>query len=104
MSMTLRSPLTLIAGRERRTASGWSLWQSRIDGRSMGELILVYALLALVLVETLYPLVWVLFGSLKTKDEVIANIWGHPLALSGRITSKPGASPGWARVSSTAPS
>jgi raffinose/stachyose/melibiose transport system permease protein len=45
------------------------------------ELLLVYGLLALVLVETLYPLLWVLFGSLKTKPEILANIWGPPSAL-----------------------
>ncbi|OLP55737.1 ABC transporter permease [Rhizobium rhizosphaerae] len=52
--------------------------RARIAGRSLGELALVYGLLAVVLIETLYPLIWVLSGSLKTKEEVIANVWGLP--------------------------
>lgn len=59
-----------------RASRRW--WQDRIAGRSFGELALVYGLLAIVLVETLYPLIWVLFGSLKTKEEVIGNVWGAP--------------------------
>ncbi|NEK37379.1 carbohydrate ABC transporter permease [Rhizobium leguminosarum] len=81
MSLTLRFPLPFAAGRKNRRPSIRSWWQDRVDGRSLGELIFVYVLLALVLVETLYPLVWVLFGSLKTKEEVIANIWGPPSGL-----------------------
>ena len=46
--------------------------------RRMLELAGIYAALAVVLAETLYPLVWVLFGSLKTKAEMINNIWGPP--------------------------
>jgi raffinose/stachyose/melibiose transport system permease protein len=53
-------------------------WKERLAGRSIAELVFVYGVLAIVLMETLYPLVWVLFGSLKTKDEVIANVWGTP--------------------------
>ena len=49
--------------------------------RRMVELAGIYAALAIVLVETLYPLLWVLFGSLKTKSEMINNIWGPPSAL-----------------------
>jgi raffinose/stachyose/melibiose transport system permease protein len=45
------------------------------------EIIGIYAALALVLVETLYPLFWVLFGSLKTKEEMLSNIWGPPSSL-----------------------
>ena len=33
------------------------------------------------LLETLYPLLWVLFGSLKTKQNMLENIWGPPLGL-----------------------
>ncbi|OQP86567.1 ABC transporter permease [Rhizobium rhizosphaerae] len=60
------------------TALARRLLRARIAGRSLGELTLVYGLLAVVLVETLYPLIWVLSGSLKTRDEVIANVWGLP--------------------------
>ncbi|WP_078057961.1 carbohydrate ABC transporter permease [Rhizobium rhizosphaerae] len=60
------------------TALARRLLRARIAGRSLGELALVYGLLAVVLIETLYPLIWVLSGSLKTKEEVIANVWGLP--------------------------
>jgi raffinose/stachyose/melibiose transport system permease protein len=57
-------------------------WRRRaIFGQGVGELVLVYGLLALVLVETLYPLIWVLFGSFKSKEEVIGNVWGPPAQL-----------------------
>ncbi|BCP52065.1 ABC transporter permease [Kaistia sp. 32K] len=41
----------------------------------------IYAALAIVLFQTLYPLLWVLFGSLKTKPELINNVWGPPSSL-----------------------
>lgn len=50
--------------------------------RRMLELAGIYAALAVVLAETLYPLIWVLFGSLKTKAEMINNIWGPPASLN----------------------
>ena len=40
--------------------------------------LLTYALLAGVPVVTLYPLVWMLFGSLKSDAEFYTNIWGPP--------------------------
>lgn len=43
------------------------------------ELVGIYAALAIVLFQTLYPLLWVLFGSLKSKNELINNIWGAPI-------------------------
>ncbi|GGE10773.1 ABC transporter permease [Aureimonas endophytica] len=49
-------------------------------GQGTAELLLVHGALLLVMVQALYPLVWVLFGSLKTKQEIIGNIWGPPLA------------------------
>lgn len=45
------------------------------------ELAGIYAALVLVLFETLYPLLWVLFGSLKTKQEMLSNVWGPPSSL-----------------------
>jgi raffinose/stachyose/melibiose transport system permease protein len=47
----------------------------------MLERIGIYAALAIVLFQTLYPLIWVLFGSLKTKPELINNVWGPPSNL-----------------------
>ena len=58
-----------------------AFWQRSVAGRTYAELALVYGLLAIVLIQTLYPLIWVLFGSFKTKDEVIANVWGPPSQL-----------------------
>jgi len=53
----------------------------RLGTRSLLEVAGIYAALALVLIETLYPLLWVLFGSLKTKEEMLSNIWGPPSSL-----------------------
>ncbi|MCX5478897.1 carbohydrate ABC transporter permease [Kaistia geumhonensis] len=49
--------------------------------RGLGELALVYAALIVVLLQTIYPLFWVLSGSLKTKNEIITNVWGPPAGL-----------------------
>lgn len=49
--------------------------------RGVVELGFVYAALLVVLVQTIYPLFWVLSGSLKTKEEVITNVWGPPSGL-----------------------
>lgn len=49
--------------------------------RGLAEFAGIYLALALVLLQTLYPLFWVLFGSLKTKTELINNVWGPPSEL-----------------------
>ena len=59
--------------RTRVAALGWR------GGLNLG---LVYAALFVVLAETIYPLVWVLSGSLKTKQEIITNVWGLPAGLA----------------------
>lgn len=41
----------------------------------------IYAALMLLALQTIYPLLWVLFGSLKTKEGMMNNIWGLPRAL-----------------------
>ncbi|MBZ9936224.1 carbohydrate ABC transporter permease [Mesorhizobium sp. BR1-1-16] len=46
--------------------------------RGMAELGFVYLALFVVMAQTIYPLFWVLSGSLKTKQEVITNVWGPP--------------------------
>ncbi len=56
-------------------------WRDATNGRSPKEIVFVYSALAIVLFETLYPLLWVLSGSLKTKEEVISNVWGLPISL-----------------------
>lgn len=40
--------------------------------------LLTYLLLGGITVITLYPVVWMLFGSLKTDNEFYTNIWGPP--------------------------
>jgi raffinose/stachyose/melibiose transport system permease protein len=42
------------------------------------ELAGIYAALAVLTLQTVYPLLWVLFGSLKSKQEMMNNIWGPP--------------------------
>jgi raffinose/stachyose/melibiose transport system permease protein len=56
-------------------------WSQVLRPGRLARLVAVYAALLLVLVETLYPLLWVLFGSLKTKDELINSVWGLPQAM-----------------------
>jgi raffinose/stachyose/melibiose transport system permease protein len=53
----------------------------RLGWRGLAEFVGIYAALFAVLAQTLYPLVWVLFGSLKTKSEMINNVWGPPSGL-----------------------
>jgi raffinose/stachyose/melibiose transport system permease protein len=43
--------------------------------------ILIYAALALFAVQTVYPIVWMIFGSLKSNDDLFTNIWGPPKIL-----------------------
>jgi raffinose/stachyose/melibiose transport system permease protein len=50
----------------------------RLGIKQLLEILGLYAALLIVLLETLYPLLWVLFGSLKTKPELIDNVWGPP--------------------------
>jgi raffinose/stachyose/melibiose transport system permease protein len=40
-----------------------------------------YLALLAILLQTIYPLLWVLFGSLKTNEELISNVWGLPQSL-----------------------
>lgn len=54
---------------------------AKLGWRGVGELALVYAALIVVLLQTIYPLFWVLSGSLKTKNEIITNVWGPPAGL-----------------------
>ena len=55
---------------------------SRNPTRVLLERVGLYLAMMIILIETLYPLIWVLFGSFKTKSEVIANMWGIPSSLS----------------------
>lgn len=39
---------------------------------------LSYLIMALVVIITLYPVLWMIFGSLKSENEFYTNIWGFP--------------------------
>lgn len=41
-------------------------------------LICTYALLLVFALSTVYPVVWMIFGSLKTGGEIYTNVWGPP--------------------------
>jgi raffinose/stachyose/melibiose transport system permease protein len=56
----------------------WRDLPVRLGARGIAEVAGIYLALIAVLVETLYPLLWVLFGSLKAKDDIINNVWGPP--------------------------
>ncbi|MEW5866956.1 MAG: carbohydrate ABC transporter permease [Bacillota bacterium] len=40
--------------------------------------ICMYVLLAVFAAATLYPVLWMVFGSLKTEGEIYSNVWGPP--------------------------
>lgn len=42
--------------------------------------VLSYLLLLFVVVITIYPVLWMIFGSLKSNEEFYTNIWGFPRA------------------------
>jgi len=48
---------------------------------SRGSLIVCYCILIFVTIIVLYPLVWLLFASLKSQQELTFNTWGFPKAL-----------------------
>lgn len=41
----------------------------------------VYGALALFSIQTVYPILWMIFGSLKTNEDLFTNIWGPPKIL-----------------------
>jgi raffinose/stachyose/melibiose transport system permease protein len=49
--------------------------------RPLPVTVAIYLGLGVVALQTIYPLVWVLFGSLKDKQTLINNVWGLPDAL-----------------------
>ncbi len=69
---TARRTGQAVTSLDRLAALGW---------RGIGELCLIYLALLVVLAQTIYPLFWVLAGSLKTKQEIITNVWGPPSGL-----------------------
>lgn len=45
------------------------------------SLLAVYAVLTIFAVQTVYPILWMIFGSLKTNEDLFTNIWGPPAVL-----------------------
>jgi len=45
------------------------------------SIVAVYAVLAFFAIQTVYPIVWMVFGSLKTNDDLFTNVWGPPAIL-----------------------
>jgi raffinose/stachyose/melibiose transport system permease protein len=41
----------------------------------------IYSVLAFFAVQTVYPILWMIFGSLKSNDDLFTNIWGPPQIL-----------------------
>ncbi len=58
---------------------------THLRGRSIGDgfaILLTYVIFSLAVIVTIYPLVWMVFDSLKTKAEFYTNIWGPPQDLA----------------------
>lgn len=54
------------------------------EGRSGGELLyklISYFIFALAVIVTIYPIIWMISDSLKSKSEFYTNIWGLPQSL-----------------------
>jgi raffinose/stachyose/melibiose transport system permease protein len=79
MAAAIAGPPT--AGHRVDAIGNWPDVAVKLGVRGIAELAGIYLALAVVLGETLYPLVWVLFGSFKTKDDMINNVWGPPRHL-----------------------
>ena len=45
------------------------------------KLALVYGILIIATIQTIYPLIWMIFGSLKSDSDLFNNIWGPPRAI-----------------------
>lgn len=43
--------------------------------------IAIYVVLAVFAVQTVYPILWMIFGSLKTNGDLFTNVWGPPRIL-----------------------
>ncbi|MFN8590608.1 MAG: carbohydrate ABC transporter permease [Thermomicrobiales bacterium] len=44
-------------------------------------LIAIYAVLTIFAVQTVYPILWMIFGSLKSNEDLFTNIWGPPAVV-----------------------
>ena len=42
------------------------------------KVFLVYAILIFATIQTIYPLIWMIFGSLKSDSDLFNNVWGPP--------------------------
>jgi raffinose/stachyose/melibiose transport system permease protein len=78
MSAKAEAPFMVTRRAARR---GFSETIGELGWRGVLEFAGIYLALAVVLLQTVYPLLWVLFGSLKTKTDLINNVWGPPSEL-----------------------
>lgn len=62
------------SGRGRRSGPGAS--------RNRPFTVTAYTVMALVVVVTVYPMIWMVFGALKSQGEFFTNIWGWPHLVS----------------------
>ena len=46
--------------------------------RDRFKLVLSYAILIFATIQTIYPLIWMIFGSLKSDSDLFNNVWGPP--------------------------
>jgi len=75
------------AARQRGMPGRWAPWR---PGRPAGSgrsgsrpfTLAAYAVMAIVVVATIYPMLWMLFGALKSQGEFFTNIWGWPHVFS----------------------
>jgi raffinose/stachyose/melibiose transport system permease protein len=64
------------------SASGMTIERPEASRRSEALWrIAIYAALILFAVQTVYPILWMIFGSLKTNDDLFTNVWGPPRVL-----------------------
>lgn len=57
------------------------LYRKIFNGKYPGEnfqLLVTYLVLIMMVILTFYPVLWMIFGSLKSNSEFYANIWGLP--------------------------
>lgn len=64
------------------TAANWKTERPAASNR--GDAVwrlVIYAVLGFFALQTVYPIVWMIFGSLKTNDDLFTNVWGPPRIL-----------------------
>ena len=62
---------------------------------------LIYLLMAVFLIITVYPIIWMLAGALKGENEFYSNIWGLPSSPQWENYAAAGKRRGWAESTLT---